>query len=154
MYNYQAGIAQQNQLIDKQNAEYSLQTGENQAAQSGMATRYRMGQITTAQAASGFNVNTGTNVDVRKGQQLVGDTEQTAIHSNAAKTAYDYDIGATQAGEQASAYKAASTNATTAGDIGIASSVLGTAGSVSSKWLQGQQSGLFNSNPLSGGSGF
>ena len=154
MYNYQAGIALQNQQIAKQNEGYALTEGEDRAAQSGMASRYRLGQIITAQGASGFNVNSGTNTNVQSGQQLIANTEQTTILSNAAKTAYDYDIGAVQAGEQASADKAAASNAQTAGDIGIASSILGTAGSVSSKWMQGTQSGLFPStNILSGTSG-
>jgi len=145
MYNYQAGIARQNQLIDKQNMGYALQQGENNAAQSGMASRFRAGQIVAGQAASGFNVNSGTNVAVQKGQAQTANLEQTTIRSNAAKAAYDFDIGAVQAGEQASAYSAAAANAKTAGDINVASSILGTVGSVSSKWMQAQQSGIFSS---------
>lgn len=153
MYNYQAGISQQNQAIAKQNEQYALISGEANAAQSGMASRFRAGQIVTAQGASGFDVGSGTNVNVQKGQALIAGTEQTTIRSNTAKAAYDYDIGAVQAGEQASAYSASAANAKTAGDINVMSSVLGTAGSVSDKWLQGTQSGIFPSWGGSGGGG-
>lgn len=145
MYNYQAGISQQNQAIAKQNEQYALISGEANAAQSGMASRFRAGQIVTAQGASGFEVGSGTNVDVQKGQALIAGTEQTTIRSNTAKAAYDFDIGAVQAGEQASAYSASAVNAQTAGGINVASSILGTAGSVASKWTQGQQTGIFSS---------
>lgn len=145
MYNYQAGIAQQNQQIAEQNKSYALIQGEANAAQSGMASRFRMGSIITGQAASGFDVNSGSNKQVQESASQVANTEQTIIRSNSAKAAYDYEIGAVQAGEQASAYSASAVNAKTAGDIAVTSSILGTAGSVSDKWLQGQQSGVFSS---------
>lgn len=157
MYNYQAGIALQNQQIQNQNEQYALNSGEANTAQSGMATRARVGGIVAAQAASGFQVGTGTNADVQQSQEAVGLTDQTTIRSNAAKAAYDYDIGAVQAGEQASAYSASAANASAAGNLNVDASIIGGVSSVSSKWLQGTQSGLFGSvnptNPLSSGYG-
>lgn len=157
MYNYQAGIALQNQQIQTQNEQYALNSGEANTAQSGMATRARVGGIVAAQAASGFQVGTGTNADVQQSQEAVGLTDQTTIRSNAAKAAYDYDIGAVQAGEQASAYSASAANASAAGNLNVDASIIGGVSSVSSKWLQGTQSGLFGSvnptNPLSSGYG-
>lgn len=148
MYRYQAGVAQQNAQIAKNNAGYALQSGEQQAAQSGMASRARLGGIVTGQAASGFDVNSGTNTKVQQGQQLIASTDQTIIRSNAAKRAYDFDVGATQAEEQAGAYGSAADNSLLAGTISAAGSIIGTAGSVSGKWLQGIQSGLFSSDPF------
>lgn len=148
MYDYQSGIALQNQQIDLQNAGYALQSGEQNASQSGMASRFQIGQIKTAQGASGTRVSSGTNADVVSGQELIANTEQTTIRSNSAKAAYDFTVGATQAGEQAGAYSSAGVNAVTAGDIGAGSSIIGGAGSVATKWLQGSQVGAFNSNPF------
>lgn len=148
MYNYQAGIAQQNQQIALQNEAYALQSGEANASQSGMASRTQIGQIITAQGASGTRVGSGTNAQVVSGQELIANTEQTTIRSNSAKAAYDFNVGSVQAGEQASAYSSAASNAMTAGGISAGASILGGAGSVSTKWLQGNQAGLFPSNPF------
>lgn len=144
MYQYQAGIAKQNQAIAKQNETYALMSGEQQAAKSGMATRYREGEIKTAQAASGFDVNKGTAVDVRAGQEKIGQMEQTAIRSSSAKAAYDYDVSAFQAGEQAQLYTAAASNVKSAAPLAQAASFLGSASSVASKWMSFNQSGALN----------
>ena len=71
------------------------------------------------------------------------------IRSNAAKTAYDFRVTAATDEAQAGAYKAAGNNEMLAGVIGGVSSVLGTAGSVASKWSQAQQVGLYNSGSSS-----
>jgi hypothetical protein len=143
-YTYQAGIAAQNQLIAQQNESYALMQGEQQAAQSGMKARSQAGQIRAAQGASGLNVNTGTNVDVQKGQSQIAGMEQTAIRSSSAKAAYDYDISGFQAGEQANLYKMAAANVKSAAPLAEAASILGSASSVSSKWAGFQQSGALN----------
>lgn len=142
MYQYQAGIAQQNEVIDKQNATYALMSGESQAAQTGLAGRYRMGEILTGQAASGFSVSGSSSTNVRAGQQSIINTEETTIRSNSAKAAYDYSIGAFQQGEQANIYSSAASNAQTAGALGVASSLIGGAGQVSTKWLSATQQGI------------
>lgn len=61
MYQYQAGLAAQNEAIAKSNANYALMQGETQAQQSGMKSRFQQGQIRTGEAASGFDVNSGSN---------------------------------------------------------------------------------------------
>lgn len=144
MYNYQAGIQLQNARIARQNAEYARITGGNQAAVAGMAGRARMGQIITAQAASGLNVNTGSAKKVQSSQDLVTNIDETTIRSNAAKRAYDFDVQAVQATEQSQVDQASGANARTVGDLGVASSIIGTAGSVSARWLQGLNEGTFN----------
>ena len=151
MYNYQAGLAAQNATIEKQNAQYALMTGEQQAAQSGMRSRFQAGQIKTAEAASGFNVNTGSNAQVQAGQKLIAGTEQTAIRSTAAKQAYDYDIGGFQSTEQAAAYTASAANVAAAAPLNIGASILGSGSSVASKWAGFNQSGAL---PSVGGLGF
>ena len=134
MYSYQAGIA-------KQNEQFALNAGERQAATSGMASRLREGQIVAGQAASGFDVNSGTNKDVQQSQKLIDQTEQTNIRSNANERAYGFAA-------QSEVDVAAADNAKTAGDLGVASSILGAAGSVASKWTQGITAGTFSSDPF------
>lgn len=143
MYDYQSSIANLNKQIDLQNAEFSRQTGEQQAFQYGLKASQQMGQIKVAQASSGFDVNSGSAVAVRASQGKLNQLDNDIIRSNAAKTAYGYTEQATVAGAQADLYSMAGRNSMAAGVIGAGSSILGGAGSVSSMWLQGQRVGLF-----------
>lgn len=145
MYDYQASIARLNQQIDTQNAEFATQTGEQQATISGMKTGQQIAQTKVAQASSGFDVNSGSNAQVRESEHRVGAIDTDIIRSNAAKTAYNYQVQGAQAGNQASLYASAGSNAMTAGLVGAGSSILGSASSVSSQWLQGQRVGLWSS---------
>lgn len=144
MYNYQAGVAQINSQISLQNAEYARQQGEQEAQQAGMQGAQRMGQIKVAQASSGLDVNSGSAKQVQSSQALVTGLDLTQIRSNAAKSAYDFDVQATQYQNQATLYKMGATDAAAAEPYNVASSILGSAASVSSKWLQGQQVGMFS----------
>lgn len=135
MYNYQANLAKINQ-------ELSLQQGAAEAQQYGQKARQQMGQLKAAQGASGIDVNSGSALAVQAGQRSAAEIDNAQIRSNAARTAYNY-------GTQAEAYSTAASNVESAKGLNIASSILGTVSSVSSKWLQGQQMGLWSSsNPL------
>ncbi len=145
MFNYQAQVARINAQIDKQNEEYARNKGEIEATQYGMKARQQMGAIRAAQGASGIDVNSGSSVDVQNSQRKVSQMDITQIRSNAAKVAYDYDVKSTMDLNQATLDVMAGENAKKAGDINAMSSILGTVGSVSSKWLQGNQAGMWGS---------
>lgn len=142
-FKYQAGVAQLNERISKQNADYSRSVGEVEAQQSGMKNRQQVGQIRVAQSASGLDINKGSAKLVSESQKDIGAQDQALIRSNAAKRAYGYEVEA--AGETAKGHLAtmSAANAETAGKIGVASSILGTATSVSSKWLDAKRVGMF-----------
>ena len=143
MFDYQASIARLNEQIDKQNATFASEAGEQQAFQSGLRGKQQMGQIVAAQGASGLDVNSGSAKQVQTSQGTITRLNSDVIRSNAAKTAYSYETQATLAGAQANVYQMAGANALEAGYIGAGSSVLGAASSVSSEWLKGQQTGLW-----------
>jgi hypothetical protein len=155
MFDYQAGIANLNAQIASQNSNYATQIGELQAADAGISGAQKMGQIKAAQGASGLDVNTGSAVDVRNSQALVTGQNIAAIRSNAAKTAYDYRVQGVGFGAEAQLDTFAGKNASEAGFINAGSSIIGTASSVSSEWLQAQKlaapTGTSNSNQLFGG---
>lgn len=154
MYTYQAGVAKINQDIAKQNADYSLKTGENEAQKSGMASRFQIGGIKTAQGASNLDVNSGSAADVRGSQQDIAQYDESIIRSNAAKRAYGYEVEETQQKAQEGVYKMSADKSIMAGDISAATSILSASTSVASKWLQGNQVGLTGggSNASSGAS--
>lgn len=141
---YQAGIAQFNANVARQNADYERNRGEQEAQQYGIAGAQKMGAITAAQGASGLDVNTGSAAAVRAGEARVQAMDLTQIRSNAAKAAYNYDVEAQGFENQSALYTMAGTNAVDAANINVESSIIGTASSVASKWSQGSQVGLFN----------
>jgi hypothetical protein len=161
MYNYQAGVAKVNAQIARQNADYETNVGEVQAQQSGMKTRAQLGEIKAGQGASGLDVNSGSAVAVRESAQELGTYDASVIRSNAAKRAYGYEVEATQNESQAALFGMSAANATSAagiaketGGINVATSLLTGASSVSSKWMQAGQSGMFgSSSPYSAGAG-
>ena len=148
MYNYQAGIAQINSKIDLQNADYARNVGEIQAQNYGIKAAQELGNIKTAQSASNIDINSGSAVDVRTSQSKVAQMDLTQIRSNAAKTAYDFDVKSTMDLNQSTLDIMGGENAKQAGDINAMSSIIGSVGSVSSKWMQGNQAGMWGSGAV------
>lgn len=145
MYQYQAGIADINARIAKQNADYQRSVGEVEAQQSGLKTRAEIGATKATQGARGVDVATGSNLQVRESEGDIGRENQAIIRSNAAHRAYGSEVEALQDTAQGQMARFAGKTSETAGYIGAASSILGAASSVSSKWMQGNSVGLWNS---------
>lgn len=150
-YNYQAGVAQINSAIDLQNADYARAQGETQAMQYGMKEAQTLGQIKTAQAASGIDVNSGSATAVQASERTVGAIDTAQIRTNAAKAAYDYDVKSTMDLNQSTLDVMAGNNAITAGNIQAESSILGSVGSVASKWNTASTAGMFGGSSGGGG---
>lgn len=144
MYNYRAGVARINADIDRQNAAWSRTKGEVEATQYGLKASQQRGAIKVAQAASGLDVNSGSNKDVQDSQEKLKNMDLSTIRSNAAKVAYDYETKAVMDENQSNLDIMAGKNAKKAGDIKAFSSILGTVGTVSSKWQQGSSTGLWS----------
>lgn len=140
MYKYRAAVARVNKQVAEQNSDYALASGDKNAYRKGLETSFTLGKQTVAQGANGFDVNSGTNVDVRDSTQAMGYMDQATIREEASRKAYGYRVKA--ASEEASAQmdEQAAVNAKKAAKIQAISTILGTAGSVASKWTQGAQS--------------
>lgn len=143
-YLYQAQVAKVNSQLAQQNASFALQAGENKAGVSGAQTRQQIGQTLAAQGASGLAVGSGSALAVRQSEDLVGKTNQATIRGNAAQQAYSYNVQGYSDTLQGQMDTTAASYASTAGSIGVASSILGGASSVSTKYLAGTQTGLWN----------
>ena len=153
MYNYQASVALMNEQIAKQNADYAAATGEVEAQQAGLATRQEVGATRAAQGAGNIDVNSGSNLQVQKSEVAIGQENQSVIRANALKRAYGFQIEGVQDVAQAGIYDYAAQTSLKAGDMGAMSSLIGMAGSVSSKWLQGRNVGMFGGMFGGGSSG-
>jgi hypothetical protein len=143
MYNYKAQVAKINADIDRQNAAWARTKGETEAMQYGMKAAQQRGAIRAAQGASNIDVNTGSAKEVQRSQERIKDMDLATIRSNAAKVAYDYETKAVMDENQAGLDTMAGSYAKQAGEIGAASSIIGTVGTVSSKWQQGKTTGLW-----------
>lgn len=146
---YQAGMAQFQKKIALQNRDYTLATGETEAANYGLRARNTMGKIVASQGASGIDVGGGSSKAVQAGQQFIADRDLVQIRNNSARKAYGYEVEAATDEAQSGAYSAAASNTRSAIPINVASSFLSSATSVASKWTQGQSAGLWGG----GGSG-
>lgn len=159
-YTYKAGVAEMNRRLKLQDADYARWAGESEAVVSGSKTKFAESTAKAKQSGSGLEVDFGSPNAVRDSILQVGRFDQSMIRNNAARKAYGYEVEA--AGQQAektldemsadSSKKAAmfarqggnqaADAASTAGDIGMFTSILGATSSVSSKWLQGSQLGM------------
>lgn len=128
MYNYRAQVAEQNRI-------YEIGAGERRATELGLQQRYRMGNITAAQGASGLDLMRGTAVDVRAGQKAADLTSQEDVRYAAARRAYGEQVE-----EQLDT--ASGKYARYEGEVGAAGTILGTVGSVADKWYQGKSVGI------------
>lgn len=142
MYTYQAGVAQMNKQIADQNAEYALAAGDSQAQIAGMQTRAQIGATKAQQGGSGLDVNSGTGVNVRQSEAEIGSANQAMIRANATREAYGYKVQGAQYDAQAGLDQYAAKTSKTAGNISAATSILGTASSVSTKWLDFSKQGI------------
>lgn len=137
MYTYQAGVAQLNAKIDKQNADYTETAGGTAGYQSGLKTGAIVGTQKADQGASGVDVGSGSAAGVRDTTTKLGQYDEDLIATNYAKKAYGYEVEAATKTAEAGADVIAGENAVKASKISAAGSILGTVGSVASKWLQG-----------------
>lgn len=140
MFKYQAGVAMANAKVAKQDAAYALSSGEVEAQQSGMKTRFQVGATKVGIASGNIDTSTGSGSKVIASETAIGQENQALIRANAAKRAYGFEVGAAEDVAQAGAFKVGAATSLISGDIGATASLLGAAGSVSSKWLQAGQS--------------
>lgn len=141
-YKYQSAVAQMNAQIAQQNAKWAMDVGEIKAQQEGFKTAQQIAQTKAAQGASNLAVNVGSQVDVRASEADLGRYSEKLIRSDAARQAYGFEAQAAGDIAQSHLDEMAAKNAKTAGYIQAAGTLLGTAGSVSSKWISFSQQGV------------
>lgn len=140
---YKAGVALLNKQINEQNANWAVESGQAQGQMQGMKSRQQIAQTKTVQSASGFDVNSGTGAKVRSDQTNIAQYDQNVINWNASKTAYGYETKATMDQAESELDTAAASSESEAGNLAMVGSFINAGTSVSSKWLQANQTGIF-----------
>jgi hypothetical protein len=139
---YKAGVALLNQQINKQNANWAIESGDIKGEEAGLKSGQEIAQTKTTQSGSGFDVTGGTNEAVRDTQTKVAQFDQNVIQWDAAKTAWGFESkAATDEAESKLDLMAADTESK-AGQISEVASFIGGASSVASKWYQGKATGI------------
>lgn len=167
---YQAGVADINKEISKANAQYTKDVTAEELTDAGMKIHADLSDMVAQQGASGLDVHGGSSARVQESIIEVGKHTQDIIRASGAKKAYGYDVEAMQYGAQADVYRytaeqneAQAENAITASNItksslglqqqamdltgkaeglNIMGSLVGTAGTVASRWSEGSYKGL------------
>jgi hypothetical protein len=142
-YRYKAGVALINKQINEQNASWAIQAGETQAEEKGIKDRESIAQQKVVQAASGFDVNSGTGERVRQDMSQVSSFDQNVIRWDASKTAYGYETKAMTSVAESRLDTMAAEQSETAGTISEIGSFINAGTSVASKWSQGKTIGMF-----------
>jgi hypothetical protein len=146
MMNYKAGVAQANAVIAEQNATYETQRGGVMAERAGIEGRQKLAAITSAQAASGFDINApgGSAGRVRTGELAGLQQEGAIIRNDAARRSYGYEVQKMGFQSESAFDVAAAKNIKTASYFDAAGSLLGGASSVSDKWVSYSKAGVFS----------
>jgi hypothetical protein len=137
--NYQAQVAANNAKIALSNASMATQSGEISAANQGMKTRAAVGTTLAQQGASGVDVNSGSAPKVRAAESELGALDALTIRSNAAKSAYGFEVAATGDTAESGLLESEAQQASAAAPLGALGSFLGSAsttGGSYAKYLQ------------------
>jgi hypothetical protein len=132
--NYQAQVAQNNQVIAQQNAAYATSAGERQTYDVGLQQRARAGSIRAGIAANNLDVNTGSAAEVRASQAQMGQVAEETTKANAALTAYGYRTQGTSFGAEAQLKRAEAPQDVTAGFLSGGGLLLSGASNAGFKW--------------------
>lgn len=139
---YKAGIANLNQTIAKQNVAWATNAGGIKASSFGLKAAQEIAETKVRQSGSGIDITSGSSAAVRETQGDVARFEQGIIRADARHTAYGYEMDAQKFEAEAGLDVASADNAREAGKLAVLSSIIGTAGSVASKWSQGNTIGI------------
>lgn len=141
-YAYKAQVARNNAIILERNAASITEAGGVAAQTNDLKTRNLIGTQLVIQAASGLDVNSGTAVNVRQSAADMGHLDTLTILSNAGKQSAGAKAQAANFLADADLSTAAGSYARDAGDINIATSLLGGATSVADKWAGYKSKGI------------
>lgn len=140
-YQYKAAVARNNAIIAERNAQSATEAGGAQAQTNDLKTKALVGSQLATQAANGLDVNSGTNVQVRQSATDIGHLDTLTILNNAAKNSAGFKAQGMNFIAEAGLADASAENAKVAGEYNVATSLLGSAGSFSDKWMKYSASG-------------
>lgn len=149
LYGYQAQVARRNAEVQRQRADYAEKAGIAGADIESLRGANILGTVKARQAASGVDVNTGSNVDVRAGIAKANRFSAENVLNNALLQAWGYKNQAANEEAQAGIYDAAARGAISGSDLAAGGTLLEGASSLPFGWLKGLGGGGDTASPVS-----
>lgn len=149
--NYQAQVARNNAVIAQQNADAERAAGHSKEQRHRMEVKRVIGEQLAAQGASGFDVNTGSAVDVRAGTAGIGELDALTIRYNADLKARDFENQKRGFLHEAEMKEAEASAAKKAGMLQMATTFLGGSSKIASAAFKFNQAGAFGGSGSSSG---
>lgn len=147
--NAQAAAAEQNANIARQQAHDAVTIGGVREGQMRRSLRQLIGRQMAAAGASGVSVNSGSITDARLSSIDAMERDIDVNEMNAQRARWGHEVEAINYLNQASAARAAGSNAMTAGIIGAGTSLLSLAAPKIDEWFKGgvgASGGLYTAN--------
>lgn len=140
---YQAQVAANNAKMMADNAAYQRQKGAQEVYSQDLKNRATRGAIAAAQGASGFDMGSGTLVDVRASAAELGRLDTLTTENNSERKARDFDIAAKNQDAQSGLYAMTAANENKAGSLNSFATILGGIDSLGSKFSDFKKAGVF-----------
>lgn len=141
---YQADMDKNNQIIQGQMAADAIERGKEEER----LHRIKIGQLKGTQvnafAKNGVEVDSGSPLDILGDTAMIGELESLKIRNNAEREAWGYQVNAQNYAASAANNQTAAKNTLSAGKTAGATSLLSTAGTVSSKWYDYKKDGAIS----------
>jgi hypothetical protein len=136
MYNYQAGVAQQNAAIAAKEGRITEAAGVIPLEQAGLAGRATVAAEKTGAGAGDLSVGQGSSGRVIASTTELTQASEGVAQFNTQQQAYAQRVQAATEKAQAGAYQTAATTSVEAGQIGAQSAIIAGAGNVAAKFAQ------------------
>jgi hypothetical protein len=147
--NYQAAVANNNEIVAKQNAVHAEQAGEVAAESQSLKGAAELGKVKVAQAANGIDVNSGSALDVQEGERETNQLDTETVFQNNIMQAYGYRVNAENFQSEAQLDTAKADEAVPASVLSATGGLLSSASSIGGKW-SGSANSLFGGGSPSG----
>ena len=107
---FNSAVARNNQTIQNQQAKDAIQRGKEKETRHRQKIEQVKGKQRAQQAANGFIVDSGSNLDILSDTAAEGEYEALTIRSNSQREAHQFKVGAMNSGAQAELHKASGKN--------------------------------------------
>lgn len=149
--NFQANMSDINARLSELSAQSALLQGQREEQKSRLQTAELKSTQRTGMAANGIDLGEGSATQVLTSTDLMGQVDAETIKSNAVRNAWGYRTQAVNSQNEAIMARAGAKSISPG--MSLATSLLGSAGSVSQSWYQFKQAGAFDSGTQTKASG-
>ena len=122
---YQAQVAKNNAIAERQNAQHAANAGSAQIEQAGLKARAQGADVRAGLAANNVDVNSGSAGDIQTSQREISALDTATVGNRAAEQVYGYETQATSYEAESKLYAAQEPFDIAGGVLGAAGSILG-----------------------------